>query len=80
VAKITELTFGSIVIEGKQYHRDVLVSADGTANKQKGSLLMLGTNEINGQEFEELSQGQPEMIIVGTGTNGAEHIAPEAES
>jgi hypothetical protein len=27
-----------------------------------------------------LSQGQLEMIIVGTGTNGAEYIAPKAGS
>jgi len=27
-----------------------------------------------------LSQGQPEIIIIGTGTNGAACVAPEAES
>jgi hypothetical protein len=48
VAKITELTFGSIVIERNQYHRGVLISVDGTANKRKDGLLMLGANEIDG--------------------------------
>ena len=33
VAKIDELTFGSIVIEGKKHRRDVLIFADGTVNK-----------------------------------------------
>jgi len=35
VAKIDELTFGSIVIEGKKYRREVLIFADGTVKKRK---------------------------------------------
>ena len=35
---------------------------------------------MKSRELEELSQGQPEIIIVGTGTDGAAHIAPEAEN
>ena len=80
MAKIDELTFGSIVVEGKRYRRDVLIFADGTAKKRKGGFLMFGSHKIKKRELEELSQGQPETIIVGTGTNGAAHVAPEAES
>jgi len=80
VAKIDELIFGSIIVEGKKYRRDVLIFADGTVKKRKGGFLMFGSHKIKKQELEELSQGQPEMIIVGTGTDGAAHIAPEAES
>jgi hypothetical protein len=80
VAKIEELTFGSIVVEGKKYRRDVMIFADGTVKKRKGGFLMFGSHEIKKRELEELSRGQPEIIIVGTGTNGAAHIAPEAES
>jgi len=80
VAKIDELTFGSMVVEGKKYRRDVLIFADGTAKKRKGGFLMFGSHKIKKQELEELSQGQPETLIVGTGTNGAAHVAPEAES
>jgi hypothetical protein len=80
VAKIDKLTFGSIIVEGKKYRRDVLIFADGTVKKRKGGFLMYGSHKIKRQELEELSQGQPEIIIVGTGTNGAAHIAPEAES
>ncbi|MCJ7791945.1 MAG: MTH938/NDUFAF3 family protein [Dehalococcoidia bacterium] len=80
VAKIDELTFGSIVVEGKKYRRDVLIFSDGMVKKRKGGFLMFGRHKIKKQELEELSQGQPEIIIVGTGTNGAAHIAPEAES
>jgi len=80
VAKIDELAFGSIVVEGKKYRRDVLIFADGTLKKRKGGFLMFGSHKIKKQELEELSQGRPEVIIVGTGTDGAAHIAPEAES
>ena len=80
MAKIDEFTFGSIVFEGKKHRRDVLIFADGTVKKRKGGFLMFGSHKIKKQELEELSQGQPEIIIVGTGTNGAAHITPEAES
>jgi len=38
VAKIDELTFGSIVVEGKKYRRDVLLFADGTVKRRKAGL------------------------------------------
>jgi hypothetical protein len=80
VTKIDGLTFGSIVVDGKKYRRDILLFADGTVKKRKGGFLMFGSHKIKKQEMEELSQGQPEIIIVGTGTDGAAHIAPEVES
>jgi len=30
IAKIVELTFGSIVVAGKKYRRDILIVPDGT--------------------------------------------------
>jgi hypothetical protein len=39
VAKIDELSFGSIVIKGRGYRRGVLISADGTVKKRKGGFL-----------------------------------------
>jgi hypothetical protein len=38
VAKIDELTFGSIVVEGKKHCRDVLIFADGTVKMRKAEL------------------------------------------
>lgn len=80
MAKIDELTFGSMIVEGKRYRRDVLIFTDGTVKKRKGGFLMFGSHKIKKQELEELSQGQPEIIVIGTGTNGAARVAPEAES
>lgn len=41
---------------------------------------MFGRHEIKRWELEELSHRQPEVIIVGTGTEGAAQLAREAES
>jgi hypothetical protein len=35
VARIDELTFGSILVEDKKHRRNVLIFADGTVNKRK---------------------------------------------
>ena len=35
MAKIAELTFGSIIFEGKKHRRDVLIFADGMVKKRK---------------------------------------------
>lgn len=65
MAKIDELNFGSIVVEGKKYRRDILIFADGTVEKRKGGFLVFSSHKIKKQELEELSQGRPETIIVG---------------
>ena len=80
IAKIDNFSFGSIVVEGKKYSRDVLIFGDGTVKKRKGGFFMFGSHRIKKKEIEELIQGQPETIIVGTGTNGAANIGPEVES
>lgn len=80
MAKIDELTFGSIVVEGKKYRRDILIFTDGMIKKRKGGFLMFGSHKIKRQELEELTQSQPEIIVVGTGTDGVATMTPETES
>ena len=46
MAKIDELTFGSIVVEGKKYRRDVLIFTDGVVKKRKGGFLTFGSHKI----------------------------------
>jgi len=79
MAKIDKLSFGSIVIDGKKYRKDVLIFDDGTVKKRKGGFLMFGSHSIKREEIEELAQGGPEIIIVGTGTNGKASLAPQVE-
>jgi len=37
VVKIDELNSGSIVVEGKEYCRNILIFADGTVKKREGA-------------------------------------------
>jgi len=80
MAKIDKLSFGSITSEGKKYRRDVLIFADGTVKKRKGGFLMLGSHNIKKEEIEELTQGEPETIVIGTGTSGKASLATEIEN
>lgn len=80
MTKINEVTAGSIVIERRKYHRDVIIFVEGTVKKRGGGFRMFGSHEIKERELEELSQGQPEVIIVGNGTDGTARIAAQAES
>jgi hypothetical protein len=80
MAKIDKFSFGSIIIDGRRYSRDVLIFADGTVKKRKGSFLMFGSHNIKKGEIEEIAQDAPEAIIVGTGTDGKARLAPDVES
>lgn len=77
MAKIDKFSFGSIVIDGKKYSRDVLILADGTVRKRKGGFLMFGSHGIKKEEVEELAEDMPEAVI--TGTSGKASLAPEIE-
>ena len=78
--KIDSFSFGSIVIEGKKYGHDVLLFPDGMVRERKGGLWKFGSHTIRKEEIEELVKANPEVIIVGTGTNGRAKLAPDADS
>jgi hypothetical protein len=80
MAKVDKLSFGSIIIDGKKYSRDVLIFADGTVKKRRGGFLMFGSHNIKKEELEELAQGDPATIIIGTGTNGKARITSETQN
>ena len=80
MAKIDMLSFGSIVIDGKKYRRDVLIFADGTVKQRKGGFLMFGSHKIKRKELEELTLDKPEAIVIGTGTDGVANLADDVES
>ena len=77
VARIDKLSYGSIVINGKKHMRDVLIFADGTVRKRKGSFLVLGSHNIRKEEIEQLAQAEPEVMVIGTGTHGNARLASD---
>ena len=80
MVKVDKFSFGCIIINGKKYFRDVLIFADGTVKKRKGGFLMFGSHNIKKEEIEELTQGKPETMVIGTGTSGKASLATEIEN
>jgi hypothetical protein len=80
MAKVDKLSFGSIIIDGKKYSQDVVILSDGAVKKRGHNFLVFGSHNIRKEEVEELAQGEPESIIIGTGIYGVAGLAPEAEN
>ena len=71
--KIETSSFGLMVINGKEYHSDLIVYPDGRVEDSwwRKSGHRLTADDING-----LIESAPEVIIVGTGVNGLLSPAP----
>ena len=81
MAKIDELGFGRIAVEGRKIRKrrqDVLVPAEGTVRKRRGGFLMFGSDTVTRKELEDLSRGQFDIIIIGTRTHGGADISPSS--
>ena len=79
MAKVDSFSFGSIVIDGKKYGRDILVFPDGTVRQRKGGFWRFGSHAIKREEIEELVKAKPEVVVVGTGTSAKARLARDAE-
>jgi hypothetical protein len=77
--RIEGFKFGSIVIGGKRYGRDVLILPDGTVKQRKGGLWRYGRHAIMKSEIEELVKASPEIVVVGTGMRAKAKLASDAE-
>ena len=78
--RIESLKFGSIVIGGKTYRRDILMLPDGTVTLRRGSIRFgIGSNVIKKGEIDELVKANPEVVVVGTGMNAWAKLAGDAE-
>jgi hypothetical protein len=80
LAKIDSISFGSIVVEGKKYRRDVLLLPDGSVKQRKGGFWIFGSHNIKREELEELSGAGAEVCVIGTGTNSQAKLSKEAKS
>jgi len=72
---IDSTKFGEIIIDGKKY-RQVLIIGNLVKEREYEKLEELfGTShKIGDWEIEELLKGNPEIIVIGTGQNGAMEI------
>jgi len=80
VAKVDELSFGSIIIDGEKYSQDVVILSNGTVKKRGHNFLVFSSHNIRKEEVEELAQGEPGSIIIGTGIYGIAGLAADVEN
>jgi len=78
--RIESFSFGSIAIGGKTYRHDVLILPDGTIKRRRASIRFgIGSHVIKKGEINELVKANPEVVVVGTGTNAWAQLASDAE-
>jgi hypothetical protein len=80
MAKVDSFSFGSIVLDGKKYNRDVFLYPDGNIKKRKGGFWKFGSHAIKKEEMEELIKSGPDVLIVGTGTDSKAELTSDAKS
>jgi hypothetical protein len=80
MVKVDNLKFGSIVVGGKEYQRDIFIFPDGSVKERKGGFGMFGDHAITKAEIEKLVEANPDTIVVGTGTSDAAGLVSEAKA
>jgi len=79
MAKIDSFSFGSIVVDGKKYRRDLIFLPDGTVKQRKGGFWLFGGHNIKKEEIEELFRAGAESAVVGIGTSSRARVSNEAK-
>lgn len=81
--KIKSTSFGSIEIDEKVYHHDVMIRLDGQIEKRKKKLSkeIYGTSHtISLDEIKHIYEYGADSLIIGTGQYGLVHLSDEATS
>ena len=71
---IQSCSFGSIVIDGKQYFSDLIIYPDGHV---EDSWRRKSGHRLSSHDIRKLIESESEIIIAGTGINGL--VIPEKE-
>jgi hypothetical protein len=80
MSRIDSFKFGSIVVNDKKYSRDLFLYPDDIVKKRKGGFWKFGSHAIKRQEIEELVNSKPDVLIVGTGTDGIAKLNSDADT
>lgn len=76
-SKIHSFKFGTVVVDGRKYHRDIIISADGAVRERKGGIWRFGPHSINKEEIEALTGA--EVAVIGLGTLSRAHLSGAAK-
>jgi len=73
--------FGKVVFNRKMYTHDIYVHPSGRVEPRRKELSKLvhhTSHKVVAAEIEYLLQEDPDLIIIGTGYNGALHLTAQA--
>lgn len=74
--QINSYSFGRIVIEGKEFKNDVIVSGDAIINpkwwRKEG-------HNVHPEDIGEILNANPEIVIFGTGASGIMRVSGEVQ-
>jgi glucokinase len=78
--QITHASFGEVTINGKTYTRDVFLTADGKLEKRKKKHAedSEAGHLVSAKELEDVCQGGPEILFLGTGQSDSLRLSEEA--
>ena len=72
---INSTQFGNVIIDGKKYNQVLIIGGSVMERDYEKLKELFGTShKIGDWEIEELLKQNPEIIIIGTGQNGAMDI------
>ena len=74
--KIEEYGFGRIVIDGKGYEDDVIITADGV----RPNWWRKDGHDVKLFDLADVLDPKPRLIIIGTGTSGMCSVSDEVRS
>ena len=72
---INSYHFGQIVINGRKYTSDVIIFPD----RVQGDWWRDESHELTLKDVTDIIEGNPEILLVGTGASGLMRVLPEVE-
>lgn len=72
--QVDSYSFGRIVINGREYRNDVIISKDGIINpkwwRKEG-------HNVHPEDIGEILNASPEIVVFGTGSSGVMRVSGE---
>ena len=72
--KIDSYSFGSITVDGKNYHHDVYIFPSGKVEEREYG------HTFTKSQVEHVLKESPDVVIIGKGTAGMAKLSPEARA
>ena len=76
--KIDKFSFGSAVIDGTKYIRDLILLPNGTVKRRDGGFWVVGSHCIKKEEVEQLFTSGAQAVVIGVGVFSRAHLSDDA--